>query len=75
MDGTLAPINNNEIPLLALLRENGRLSLERATGAEREIQRIARFSHLGDHALIGPEEIAVILDCSVRFIAKLREAA
>ena len=74
MDDTLAPIKNNEIPLLALLRENGRLSLVRATRAEREIQRIARFSLLGDHALIRPEELAVILDCSVRFIAKMREA-
>jgi predicted DNA-binding transcriptional regulator AlpA len=39
-----------------------------------EIDRIARSSPLGCFALVTPEQLAVILGCSLRSVAKLREA-
>ena len=44
------------------------------TEAEMELDRIASGSWLGEDALLTPEHFAIILTCSVRFVARLRKA-
>ena len=73
MQGATAAVKTSR-PIRELLQEDGRLSLDRATRAEKEMRRIAQFSLLGSDALIRVEELAAILGCSPRFIRKLRNA-